>query len=396
MPNKAIADLVANRAVGRLEKRFFQGAHRSGDPQRLLDAVSADLPGYGITRVARVTGLDRIGIEVFMVTRPNGRGLSVTQGKGCTRAAAKLSGVMEAIEFWYGEHPDVALRLASPSETRSRLDLSRVPTRARRPITDRPIYWTEAIDLQSGAEVAVPFDLVHACFLASVLDPTSPFGVSTNGLASGANLAEALCHALCEVVERHGTACLARLSHDERAGRALDLASVDDPVAQDLLARFGAADIAVKVWDATPDIALPCYVAAIADRSDPLVPPGFGAGCHASRAVALARALCEAAQSRLTRISGARDDLVLSDFGDAAGIRARWLTGADVGDAAPAPTAFADAPDVASDCLLQDLWRIVDAIRASGRDQVLAVELASTPRFSVVRAIVPGVYGYDA
>ncbi|TGV60738.1 hypothetical protein EN803_38435, partial [Mesorhizobium sp. M2D.F.Ca.ET.160.01.1.1] len=36
----------------------------------------------GITRVANVTGLDRIGIPVVMVCRPNARSLAVSQGKG--------------------------------------------------------------------------------------------------------------------------------------------------------------------------------------------------------------------------------------------------------------------------------------------------------------------------
>jgi len=51
---------------------------------------------------------------------------------------------------------------------------------------------------------------------------------------------------------------------------------------------------------------------AIADRdSDPTrrLPAAAGHGCHPCRAVALSRALTEAAQSRLTMISGSRDDV---------------------------------------------------------------------------------------
>ena len=37
---------------------------------------------FGITRVANVTGLDRIGLPVVLATRPNSRSVAVSQGKG--------------------------------------------------------------------------------------------------------------------------------------------------------------------------------------------------------------------------------------------------------------------------------------------------------------------------
>jgi YcaO-like protein with predicted kinase domain len=51
-----------------------------------------------------VTGLDRIGIPVALATRPNSRSVAVSQGKGLTLAAAKVSALMEAIELWHAEH----------------------------------------------------------------------------------------------------------------------------------------------------------------------------------------------------------------------------------------------------------------------------------------------------
>jgi ribosomal protein S12 methylthiotransferase accessory factor len=38
----------------------------------------------GVTRIANVTGLDRIGIPVAIAVRPNSRSVSVAQGKGQT------------------------------------------------------------------------------------------------------------------------------------------------------------------------------------------------------------------------------------------------------------------------------------------------------------------------
>ena len=98
-----------------------------------------------------------------------------------------------------------------------------------------------------------------------------------------------------------------------RLAGTLDLASVDEPDCRALLARYEAADIAVRVWNVTTDIGIAAFVCEIRDLSadDPQrADCAFqGSGCHADRAIALVRALTEAAQARLTYITGIRDDL---------------------------------------------------------------------------------------
>ena len=92
----------------------------------------------------------------------------------------------------------------------------------------------------------------------------------------------------------------------------LDLGTITDSSAQAILRRYRESGVAVAVWETTSDVALPCFDCLIIDRElNPLRPlPGsFGAGCHPCREVALLRALTEAAQSRLTSISGSRDDI---------------------------------------------------------------------------------------
>ncbi len=51
------------------------------------------------------------------------------------------------------------------------------------------------------------------------------------------------------------------------------------------------------------------------------VAPELGFGCHADRDVALSRALTEAAQARLTVISGARDDIGAGGYRDSGLLR---------------------------------------------------------------------------
>ncbi|WP_305984542.1 YcaO-like family protein [Roseibium sp. MMSF_3544] len=378
-------------AEKRLPKGFLQGTHRTHSPEHLLSALQGDLKQFGITRVSRLTGLDRIGVEVFAAVRPNARGLSVAQGKGCTREAAELSGIMEAIELSHAENPCVPLTFGTRDRTPFALDRAVLDSLLGRPLGDASIFWSTGTNLSSGEPVAVPFDLVHTCFTDDAHVRGVKFPVSTNGLASGASRTEALIHALCEVVERHDTAMLARSFPEERTARILDLESVDDPVAARLLEQFKNADIAVRVWDATGAIGIASCVAAIADLRDAAIPPGFGAGCHASRSVALCRALTEAAQARLTRISGARDDLQVSQFGKAEGIRARWLTE----PVEARQRSFAELPDLSTDRLDSDLQMLVTAVDEAGHRPVVGVDLSDDPSFSVVRVIVPGLLGYE-
>ena len=55
------------------------------------------LSDLGITRVARQTDLDRVGIPCWAAFRPNSRSLAGAQGKGLSDAAACVSAAMEAV-----------------------------------------------------------------------------------------------------------------------------------------------------------------------------------------------------------------------------------------------------------------------------------------------------------
>jgi hypothetical protein len=99
----------------------------------------------------------------------------------------------------------------------------------------------------------------------------------------------------------------------ERAARRVALETVDDPACRALLDRFAAADLLTGVWETTSDIGVPAFFAWIMERTDGAggaARSAIGQGCHLEPRIALSRALTEAAQHRLTVISGARDDLV--------------------------------------------------------------------------------------
>ena len=103
MPGLPEAEPAPEKLVAAADKQYVDGTHRTTAPSRTLERLQPVLTQVGVTRVAVVTGLDVVGIPVVMVPRPNGRSLSVSQGKGVDLTAAKVSGIMEAVEAWHAD-----------------------------------------------------------------------------------------------------------------------------------------------------------------------------------------------------------------------------------------------------------------------------------------------------
>ena len=152
--------------------------------------------------------------------------------------------------------------------------------RASSDLAHRNMVWTAGEDVATGRAMWVPLEMVDLDFTLPHVFEASTLLRSSNGLASGNTLAEAVLHGLLEVVERDATG-LMNLWPPGHWGRArLDLATVTDASARRLLDRFEQADIAVSAWDVTTDIGVPAFMAGIFDRTtDELLrpwPPTFG------------------------------------------------------------------------------------------------------------------------
>ena len=81
------------------KKAYNSETQRTIPPEETLLKVESLLPVAGITRVADITSLDRIGIPVFSSIRPMAKdgAISVYNGKGATPVEAKVSAMMEGI-----------------------------------------------------------------------------------------------------------------------------------------------------------------------------------------------------------------------------------------------------------------------------------------------------------
>ena len=349
----------------------------------------------GITRLGNVTGLDRIGIPVVVAVRPNSRSVSVSQGKGLDLPQAMTSALMEAIEGFHAEEVGAGRRASYRELAASHCVVHphSLCTTGQPFDVDATISWLEGIDLLRHEPCWVPAEIVHT-------DYTQPldgyFLAGSNGLASGNHLVEAISAAICELVERDAVAVWAALGVRAKAQRALDIDSIYDPDCQAVLAKYHATGIAVRLWNVTTDIGIAAFLCDIHDLSadEPRRLHRFhGSGCHPDRRIALARALTEAAQTRLTYITGIRDDLLPPEYEEP--------PAADVVEALlnalrqeTAPHLFRDVPSFAADDLREDLLWELERLQASGFPRVMAVDL-SRPDLGipVVRVVIPGLEG---
>lgn len=380
------------------KKGYRRGTHRLVPPELTWRRIEPLLSRFGITRVAPVTGLDVIGIPTVMVVRPASRNLSVAQGKGADLIAARVSGVMEALEQALAEDIREPLIYGSARDLSARQPLAeyeRLTPGARTLDSRQPCLWMNARDLRAEQSVLCPYEVIHLDLRLTTQRPGAGcFAIESHGLASGNDVEEASCHALFELLERDATARFYALPVAEQVHRRVHLDSIDDPLCRELLQRYDDAGVMLAVWDVTADLGFPVFLCDALDK--PMhalrgLSRARGIGCHSTRAIALARALCEAAQSRLTLIAGARDDISASALANARTELALEHARAQL--AGDGTRRFAAAPSHDFESFHDELRCLLERIGAAGYEQILRVELASEQQlpFSVVRMVVPGL-----
>ncbi len=384
-------------------KGYRESTHRLVPPEKTLERVRPLTSVMGITRIANVTGLDHIGIPVVMVCRPNSRSISVSQGKGYDIVSAKVSGLMESVESFHAERVSHPLKLCSLEDlryTEAVVDVDRLPRLSDSKFTPfERILWVEGEDLLSGSTRWVPYEMVHLDYTLPLPSGHGCFQASSNGLASGNHFLEATTHAICELIERDAMTLWHQLDPSHREATRVDLTTVSDARCRNLLDKFAKAGVMLAVWEVTSDVGLPVFLCRILQEDSGLsntVRPSAGMGCHLVREVALLRALTEAAQSRLTFIAGARDDMPRQGYEQFLDPKTY-----EIWRNAMAPTAngrsFLDAPSYHGRSFEEDLRLQLGRLKSVGIEEVIVVDLTK-PEFKipVVRAIIPGLEGLDS
>jgi ribosomal protein S12 methylthiotransferase accessory factor len=388
-------------------KHSSRGVERSVRPSVTIRRARAVLDVIGVTKIADVTGLDRVGIPNFMTVRPHDRGpgISYYNGKGTTRADAYAGALMEAVERHAGERYDGPITAASHYNLRHRhacvdpLEIC-VPM-VRNYSEDLLLEWVLGFDLVTRQSTFVPLNCVMCPY--DSFSGAHLFYSNSNGLASGNTRLEAVCHALCEVIERDAAALIMARA-DVRPAVAAILADIgfdgamspereDPPLiplrglprpAAALVGKLQRAGLEVQLRNLTSTTGIPTIDCTI---TEPQAPAGMnahgGCGTHPDARIALTRALTEAAQTRLGYIQGGREDL--PDFAPAEGKppTPTWDRWSDT-------ISFDDIASYQHSSVNEDVEFIIERMRQSGFDQVVAVDVTRAEvGIPVVRVVAP-------
>lgn len=387
-------------------KSHFEGTHRVRSPQETWEKIASCAPQIGVTRIADVTGLDRVGIPIILVFRPASRTLVTSSGKGFDLISAKVSGLMESMELFCAEQIEFTSFRMSYNQVAEKMvtvPFSLIPKKKESLFhPDWQEKWTLGWDLCAQQEVALPLLNVGLDFRTS--DNEAPnitqLVKTSNGLASGNHLLEAVASGLYEVIERDALYCHQILKNHELDPPIVNLDSIPYKKVKELIHKFRCAEISPVLYNCTVDTEVPVFMVKLYDRQLLWFPLSSGSGAHLDPEVAMIRAFTEAAQSRFAIIAGSRDDIFNPHFE----LDKKEKTSLPSDD-------FPDAEDASlySSCATssfeEDVQILLDKLQKVGLSQVIVFDLTtalskfniSTQQLgiSVVRVVVPGLEDAD-
>ncbi|MGH6806367.1 MAG: YcaO-like family protein, partial [Ensifer adhaerens] len=204
-------------------------------PEETFARIAPLLPAFGISRLARLTGLDRIGIPVWNAVSPNAKSIVINQGKGVHDIDAKVSAAMEALERAVACNPSAPVLTATRQTLREKgeraLSLPGLVAAGEADLSDdEPTTWLRGFDLMDQQTIFVPF---HAALLDRTLERCR-YWQSSDGLASGNTEGEAILHGLLERIERDAETLWRLLPLAARLRTCIDVDLFDDPVLDDM------------------------------------------------------------------------------------------------------------------------------------------------------------------
>ena len=341
----------------------------------------------GISEVTDITEFDVLGVPVFVSVRPQAHGEAFTFGKGLRPVDAEVGAYMEALEFYFAEPGigDVSTHWGSARDVagHERADdaiLDFVPLLQREVDLDGPLLLASVQDLESGAERAIPAELIY--YPAPDVGQ-SLFGSSTNGLASGNSVLEATIQALLELIERD----IWSFEFVRNASKLVEAASLPDEV-REIVGRAEQNGLQLKVRTIHNDYGIPFFAAFVFDLNNPSRKTFNGGwACDLDRDRAVLRAVTEAAQSRVAFIHGGRKVPTTPQDQDAERVRRHMLGVSDPQQ----QVLLTDIPDLAvAGTLQQKLDALIAILRRVVQEPIYRVVFTPPDLpLQVVRVVVP-------
>ncbi len=403
------------------------GTSRIQPVEETLKKVNPLVKQIGITRVADITDMDRLRIPNYSAVLPGTEDyIWVYSGKGPTKNHAKASVIMESIERFSSlpanyEGKILTGKYKELSKSYDVLKYDEVIEPLSFQLTDEMnMDYCIGYDLISQKDILIPSSL--AVFRYNPNPPSiNPYSFfHTNGLASGNVMEEAICHALCEVIERDAVS-IAEFSSsafqyhllktiengflnngilirslesknfidDNTVYSDIDLNGLDYPPVKKIVREFHKCQISLKVKDITTEIGIPTFIASSVEWVNHDY--GYlveGHGTHPDSRIALMRAITEVSQSRAANIQGSRDDLRKMKYDPQNSDENKsWQF-----MASPKKKAFTEVNSFYNDDILDDIKLILGNLKNKGFKNAIVVNLTNSRlQVPVVRIIVPGL-----
>jgi thioglycine synthase len=409
------------------QKWSINGTSRITPAQETLKRISSISQKIGVTRLADITNMDILGIPNYSAVLPGTEDyIWVYSGKGPTKAHARASALMESIER-YSSLPSGGPKnfIQGSYDQLSKSFNVLHPEEIVEPLrflynNEMSMDFLRGFDLFTEEQILVPASV--ALFRYSPVPPfVDPFAFHhTNGLASGNVMEEAVCHSLCEVIERDSTS-LAELRASaipfhflrhiinvlREKGYALnsiptdkyvddpsifpdiDISQIEFQPVKALAEKFLQAKIPLIIKDITSDIGIPTFNASSIEWiSHDYGYLAEGHGTHPDARVALMRAITEVSQTRAANIQGARDDLRKIRYGqNNTDDKRAWQF-----MPSSKKVKFSEVMSYFNQDILDDIKLILKHLKQTGLIRAIIVNLTNDSiGIPVVRAIVPGL-----
>jgi len=381
--------------------KYFGCTHRAIAPEQTIKNVESKLRIAGVTRVAEITHLDRVGIPVYSAIRPGAAdgAVSIYAGKGATKTQAKASAMMESFERYSAElHKDCKQNFVNGTfEDLGKLDDYLHPESLILPklLFDPEtvdLEWVLSTNLKDDNNILIPANAVYHPYIPK--NNIKLFQSNTNGLASGNMLEEAVFHGIMEVVERDAWS----IFESKRVPKPeVNCENTENPIIQKILAKFKKTGINIKLVNLTADVNI-TTIAAVSDDTilkDPALLT-LGVGTHLNPEIAVLRALTEVAQSRATQIHGTREDTIRAVFMRKAGYeRMKRINNHWFGESETA-IELSNIKNISGKSFKDDIETSKHLLNKCGFKDILYVDLTRKEiGIPVVRVLIPGMELYS-
>jgi thioglycine synthase len=422
------------------------GADGSTRVRSIEDTLSEIIPlckEIGVTRISDITFMDKLYIPNYTAILPGTDDIIwVYGGKGITKSRAIVSALMEAIERYSSLSGACPRSFVQGTYLQLSQSYSKVlnPAEVVEPVNqeydDKFVImdFLSGFDLLANEEVLVPAEI--ALYRHSPKHSAScVFSHShTNGLASGNVVEEAICHALCEVIERDAVSiadlCASCIPYnmlesmidifkkgdtygdlftkisientfvdDSSIFPDVDISEIVDefePINQ-LVKKFSDTHVPLLIKDITQkDIGIPTILASSSEwitHDYGYFARGYGA--HPDARIALIRAITELSQTRAVNIQGARDDLKKIQYKENDEIQKRkWQFMCSSGT--KKIIEFSEIATHMNEDIKDDIKLILHGLKKAGLKRAIIVDLTNPNiRTPVIRAIVPGLETFE-